>query len=138
MATTSQEKRPRIRPDVADHIDMHRGQVPFERFVNTALMQATGDEYTLEPGDARGTFRVCGEVERSRELRPQEATDHAEILNHTGAAIRALMSIQEFEGLSEIQFDLFNLAEDAMRIIDKIVDAEKAYINMLDHSDEDE
>lgn len=123
MTTTSQEKRPRIRPDVADKIDQQRGEIPFERFVNAALAKIQPTSYTLEPGDKRGTFRIANQDGvTGRELRPHEAHNYLEMLNLAAAAIDGLDNFQEF-----VTEDMdSNLTDAAEQSINGIVDLMRA------------
>lgn len=134
MDMTAQERRPRIRSEVADHVDAQRGQVPFERYVNMALAKSGNTTYGLERGDNRRTFRIRADVMRSRELPPQEAADHAEILNYLATAIDSLMRVQEFSDTA-IPVDFYGLTEKALAAVDKIVDAENELLDMEEHED---
>jgi hypothetical protein len=44
------ERRPRIPEDLAERIDVARGDVPFERFVRRALEAALGPSGNVDPG----------------------------------------------------------------------------------------
>lgn len=129
---TAQQKRPRIRADVADRIDRNRGEIPFERFVNMVLAKGHATSYTMGPGDKRGTFRIANQDGvTSRELRPHEASSYLEMLNLAAAAIDGLDDFQE-SVTEDMDPNLTDMAENSINGIVDLMRAVEQQVGM-DH-----
>jgi hypothetical protein len=115
--TTTTDRRPRIREDVAANIDKRRGSVPFERYVNSVLEHGDPPTFTLERTKDRDMHRLVAAEMRGNAYGLVEATDRMDFLNYVSTAMTAL---DNADTIDRPRGDVARAFDDALAAIEEL------------------